>query len=85
MRAAHQPDDHCPLGFRLLIQLVDTASIDDARDLIRVMYGQQTAEIAKYSRGTERPTVRRDWYNWQRCAEGFRVYIPFGHRVGMPR
>ena len=68
-------DERCPEGFRLLIQLVDAETVNDA--IVVDMYGADATRKAKYVHGTMQPVrPRADWKQWTYHEQGFRVYVP---------
>jgi hypothetical protein len=75
-RTNYQEDTHCPKGYRLLIQLFEETSEDEARASVLRIFGPRKARKAVLTRGT---------YTWQGTTtvyprvfqgSGFRVYLP---------
>ena len=81
----HDKQPQCPFpGYRFLVQLVDAATLEDAKRELSAIFGEQAASVARFTKGTIRPVPVKQPYTgwrWQQTDSGFRCYIPREFRV----
>lgn len=68
-------------GYRFLVQLVDAATLEDAKRELAAIFGEQAASVARFTKGTNRPITGSSPYRWEQTDSGFRCYIPREFRI----
>lgn len=73
-----------PENHRLLIQLVDAATEQDARRELTEIFGERAASVAMFFKGTIRHGKERKgnlYSAWHEVPTGFRLFVPQGFKL----